>query len=97
MCLAAGTTVFGFHQDESTTTPNPNTFEIDILWLQNASNAINEGKLDGWALHTYGSPWFRYEESPGPSCVTLCIDANHPSLFSCGNHSPALVGDASFR
>ena len=69
--------------------------EIDTHWLENASDEITG--LDGWALHTYGSPWLPYAETPGISCVALCIDPTLGCLFSCGNHDSRLKGDAGFR
>ena len=35
-------------------------------------NAINEDKLDGWALHTYGSPYLRL---CGHGMETSCVNA----------------------
>ena len=89
--LAAGPAAFDHHQLDNN---SDNPQEIDTLWLERVSEGIDA--LDGWALHTYGSPWLRYAEGPGPSCVTLCIDPTEDCLLSCGNHSP-LTGDASFR
>ena len=90
MYLAAGPA----HCSEAT--PQGFDSEVDTVWLENASNAIMN--LDGWALHTYGSPWFLYAYDYGldRNCLSWCTDPTKDCSLSCGSHSP-LTGDASFR
>ena len=63
--------------------------ERDFEWLRNVSNAINEDQLDGWALHTYGSPYLRNAAGVA-SCDTATVDC------PIGTGS-TLTGDGSFR
>ena len=88
MYLAAGPAPF------SDTNPPDHDWENDIIWLRNASNAITG--LDGWALHTYGSPYLDYADKDGRECVNaLCDDPAVTCRPKCGGHS--LVGDAGFQ
>ena len=90
MYLAAGPAPF------APSDPVVGAGEIDTDWLENASDEITG--LDGWALHTYGSPWFRYayDYELDRNCLLWCTDPTKDCSLSCGNH-PGLVGDASFR
>ena len=72
--------------------------EVDTKWLENASNAINEGQLDGWALHTYGAPYLDYAGPTDDSnqlCSTATIDC--PIERDKYKTEGLLVGDAGFR
>ena len=90
MYLAAGPAPF------AQSNPEVGDDEIDTAWLQKSSDEITG--LDGWALHTYGSPWFRYgyDYELNRNCLELCTDPTKDCSFSCGSHPP-LTGDASFR
>ena len=81
MYLAAGPAAF------SQSTPMGHASEIDIPWLRSASSKIKG--LDGWALHTYGSPYLN-NAAGGALCDTATVKCSLPS-------SSTLPGDASFR
>ena len=81
MYLAAGPAAW------SEATPMGHASEIDTPWLRSASSKIKG--LDGWALHTYGSPYLR-NAAGGALCDTATVDCSLPS-------SSNLTGDASFR
>ncbi len=81
MYLAAGPAAFS-HTDVA-----GYGFETDIQWLRSASNAIHD--LDGWALHTYGSPYLN-NAAGGALCDTATVDCPFPQGSTLG-------GEASFR
>ena len=63
--------------------------EEDFVWLESVSNAIHKDRLDGWALHTYGSPYLR-NAAGNAYCDTATVDCPIGA-------SDTLTGDASFR
>ena len=69
--------------------------EIDTEWLSGVSNKIDD--LDGWALHTYGSPYLNYA---GETADTneLCDHANVACPIDRDIHKTRddLIGDAGF-
>ena len=92
--LAAGPAAFGGWQIPSEEVVNPNAYENDLTWLRRASEAI--AHLDGWALHTYGSPYLDYADRDGDECVNaLCDDPAVVCRPTCGGHT--LEGDAGFQ
>ena len=71
--------------------------ESDIVWLRNVSNAINEGQLDGWALHTYGSPYLDYAGETDASDVLCNIPDVDCPIDRDIHKDSRLEGDADFR
>ena len=97
MYLAAGPAAF------SDTHPEGHDWENDIIWLRNASNLIAEkdgvrGDLDGWALHTYGSPYlpYAYNHELDLPCNASCVDPAEECLPTCRTVD-TLTGDAGFQ
>ena len=67
--------------------------EVDTVWLKTASSAIRD--LDGWALHTYGSPYLNYAHGVHR---LPCYTPDVPCPIEQDAHRrDVLVGDASFR
>ena len=93
MYLAAGPSAF------AQSNPVVGAGEVDETWLANASSRITG--LDGWALHTYGSPYLPYAHDYGVNqdCLALCSDPTKECSFECHDHNErqVLFGDASFR
>ena len=95
MYLAAGPAAF------SHTEPPDQAWENDLIWLRNASNRIAEvidgvkGDLDGWALHTYGSPYlpYAYNHALDLPCNASCVDPSEECRPTCRT----LTGDAGFQ
>ena len=78
--------------------PEGQTSEIDTDWLESASNRIFErdgkrGNLDGWALHTYGSPYLPYA-SGGALCDSATVEC---PIDEDDDRDSRLVDDAGFR
>ena len=97
MYLAAGPAAF------SETDPPDHAWENDIIWLRNASNLIAEkdgvrGDLDGWALHTYGSPYlpYAYNHELDLPCNASCVDPAEECRPTCRTVD-TLTGDAGFQ
>jgi hypothetical protein len=73
----------------------PPNREYDRDWLRSMANALSN--VDGFALHTYGSPDLNWADDPQSNqCVASCADPRRVCRLSCDPTTP-LTRDASFR